>query len=67
MVKMFDYRNNLKRILNSTEGDEKSLKNSLNAIKLVLGMIGESRENGADGELDPKVIAQINTFFTGNN
>lgn len=62
---MFDYRNNLKRILNNTEGDEKSLKNSLNAIKLVLGMTGESSENGADGELDPKVIAQINTFLQG--
>lgn len=62
---MFDYRNNLKRILNNTEGDEKSLKNSLNAIKLVLGMTGESNENGADGELDPKVIAQINTFLQG--
>ena len=60
---MFDYRNNLKRILNSTEGDEKSLKNSLNAIKLVLGMTGESSERVTGGELDPKIIAQINTFF----
>lgn len=62
---MFDYRNNLKRILNSTEGDEKSLKNSLNAIKLVLGMTGESSESGSNGELDPEVIAQINTFLQG--
>ena len=62
---MFDYRNNLKRILNSTEGDEKSLKNSLNAIKLVLGMTGESSEIAAASELDPKVIAQINTFLQG--
>jgi hypothetical protein len=38
---MFDYRNNLKRILNNTAGDEKSLQNSLNAIKVVLGMTGE--------------------------
>ena len=48
---MFDYRNNLKRILNSTEGDEKSLKNSLNAIKLVLGMTGESSERVSQGRL----------------
>lgn len=62
---MFDYRNNLKRILNGTEGDEKSLKNSLNAIKLVLGMTGESSERVTGGELDPKIIAQINTFLQG--
>ena len=62
---MFDYRNNLKRILNSTEGDEKSLKNSLNAIKLVVGMTGESSERATGGELDPKIIAQINTFLQG--
>lgn len=62
---MFDYRNNLKRILNSTEGDEKSLKNSLNAIKLVLGMTEESSERVTGGELDPKIIAQINTFLQG--
>ena len=62
---MFDYRNNLKRILNSTEGDEKSLINSLNAIKLVLGMTGESSERVTGGELDPKIIAQINTFLQG--
>ena len=62
---MFDYRNNLKRILNSTEGDEKSLKNSLNAIKLVVGMTGKSSERATGGELDPKIIAQINTFLQG--
>ena len=62
---MFDYRNNIKRILNSTEGDEKSLKNSLNAIKLVLGMTEESSERVTGGELDPKIIAQINTFLQG--
>ena len=49
---MFDYRNNLKRILNSTEGDEKSLKNSLNSIKLVVGMTGESSERATCGELE---------------
>ena len=35
---MFDYRNNIKRILNQTTGDEKSLRNGLAAIKLILGM-----------------------------
>ena len=37
---MFDYRNNLKRILQNTTGDEKSLKNGLAAIKTVLQMTG---------------------------
>lgn len=37
---MFDYRNNLKRILQNTAGDEKSLKNGLAAIKTVLQMTG---------------------------
>lgn len=35
---MFDYRNNIKRILNQTTGDEQSLRNGLAAIKLILGM-----------------------------
>lgn len=39
---MFDYRNNLKRILNQTAGDEKSLSNGLAAIKLILGMADEA-------------------------
>ncbi len=38
---MFDYRNNLKRILNQTAGDDKSLKNGIAAIKLILGMTDE--------------------------
>lgn len=38
---MFDYRNNLKRILNNTEGDEKSLQNGLNAIKAIIKMTGD--------------------------
>ncbi|QNQ82071.1 DUF2325 domain-containing protein [Lactobacillus sp. PV012] len=35
---MYDYRNNLKRILNKTAGDDKSLQNSLSAIKAILAM-----------------------------
>lgn len=38
---MFDYRNNLKRILQKTAGDDKSLKNGLSAIKAVIAMTGE--------------------------
>ena len=62
---MFDYRNNLKRILNNTEGDDKSLQNSLNAIKLVLGMTGETETIQSSHKTDAKVFAQINTFLQG--
>lgn len=60
---MFDYRNNLKRILNNTAGDDKSLQNSLNAIKVVLGMTGEAESTSVNNKMDDKVIAQINTFL----
>lgn len=60
---MFDYRNNLKRILNNTAGDEKSLQNSLNAIKVVLGMTGEGESTPSSNKMDAKVVAQINTFL----
>lgn len=62
---MFDYRNNLKRILNNTAGDEKSLQNSLNAIKVVLGMTGEGESTPSSNKMDAKVVAQINTFLQG--
>ncbi|MBP2056912.1 hypothetical protein J2Z60_000074 [Lactobacillus colini] len=35
---MYDYRNNLKIILSKTSGDDKSLQNSLTAIKAIIGM-----------------------------
>ena len=35
---MNDYRNNIKVILNKTEADDKSLANSLNAIKAIIAM-----------------------------
>lgn len=35
---MYDYRNNLKIILNKTDADDKSLANSLNAIKAIIAM-----------------------------
>lgn len=62
---MFDYRNNLKIILNNTAGDEKSLQNSLNAIKVVLGMTGEGESTPSSNKMDAKVVAQINTFLQG--
>ncbi|WP_195185504.1 DUF2325 domain-containing protein [Lactobacillus gasseri] len=62
---MFDYRNNLKIILNNTAGDEKSFQNSLNAIKVVLGMTGEEESTPSSNKMDAKVVAQINTFLQG--
>lgn len=43
---MYDYRNNLKVILNKTQADDKSLSNSLNAIKAIIAMVegGEVEE-----------------------
>lgn len=38
---MFDYRNNLRKILDRTTGDDQSLRNGLTAIKLILGMTEE--------------------------
>ncbi|BAQ57018.1 sodium ATP synthase subunit [Lactobacillus acetotolerans] len=42
---MFDYRNNLKRILNKTTGDDKSLQNSLNAIRVIIAMAGGNKDS----------------------
>lgn len=42
---MFDYRTNLKRILQKTTGDDQSLKNSLAAIKLLLQMADGNAES----------------------
>lgn len=38
---MFDYRNNLRKIIDRTTGDDQSLRNGLTAIKLILGMTEE--------------------------
>ncbi|WP_297818903.1 DUF2325 domain-containing protein [uncultured Lactobacillus sp.] len=67
---MFDYRNNLKRILNQTAGDDKSLRNSLNAILLVLQMTGEDlsvkkQSVSKKAELDDKTLSQIQTLLSG--
>ena len=52
---MFDYRNNIKKILNNTSADDKSLQNSLNAIKAIINMTGDEIKN-APRELNPKSI-----------
>ncbi|MCT6807782.1 MAG: DUF2325 domain-containing protein, partial [Bombilactobacillus sp.] len=46
---MFDYRNNLKQILAKTSGDDQSLRNSLAAIKLIIGMT-ENEKDAAPSE-----------------
>ncbi|MDF7672936.1 DUF2325 domain-containing protein [Lactobacillus sp. ESL0701] len=61
---MFDYRNNLKRILNNTAGDDKSLRNSLAAIKMILGMAdGDNKAAPArEVQVDAK---QVELLLTG--
>lgn len=41
---MLDYRNHLKRILQETSGDEKSLRNGLAAIKTILAMTDDQEQ-----------------------
>lgn len=43
---MFDYRNNIKRILQQTSGDDQSLRNGLAAIKLIIGMTTQNKNSG---------------------
>ena len=59
---MFDYRNNIKKILNNTSADDKSLQNSLNAIKAIIN-IGDYLKVLANGVvmLQP-IIALAITF-----
>ncbi|MDF7668134.1 DUF2325 domain-containing protein [Lactobacillus sp. ESL0703] len=62
---MFDYRNNLKRILNNTAGDDKSLRNGLAAIKMILGMAGDDTaapEPMREPQVDTK---QVKLLLTG--
>ncbi|RVU71666.1 MULTISPECIES: DUF2325 domain-containing protein [Lactobacillus] len=40
---MFDYRNDLKRILQKTAGDDQSLQNSLTAIKAIIAMADDGK------------------------
>ena len=64
---MFDYRNNLKRILNQTGGDEKSLKNGLAAIKLILGMTDNADQKNSTGKVKNTIevdLQQLNLLLT---
>lgn len=64
---MFDYRNNLKRILNQTAGDEKSLKNGLAAIKLILGMTDNADQRSSTGKVKNTIdvdLQQLNLLLT---
>lgn len=65
---MFDYRNNLKTILKNTKNDEKSLKNSLNAIKSIIQMTDvnnlDKRKSIYEKEMDSnKVDNEINNLL----
>lgn len=51
---MYDYRNNIKIILNKTEADDRSLENSLNAIKAIINMA----EGGTAEKPNAKAITQ---------
>ncbi|WEV70360.1 DUF2325 domain-containing protein [Lactobacillus sp. ESL0785] len=64
---MFDYRNNLKRILNNTAGDEKSLRNGLAAIKMILGMANESEPAAAISRTNEVKVndKQVKLLLTG--
>lgn len=48
---MYDYRNNIKIILNKTEADDKSLENSLSAIKAILNMAEDNTAKKSETEL----------------
>ena len=64
---MFDYRNNLIRILNQTAGDEKSLKNGLAAIKLILGMTNRDEKTNPtvkDKDTVEVDLQQLNLLLT---
>lgn len=57
---MLDYRNNLKRILQNTAGDDQSLENSLNAIKAIIGMADSGSENKSRKVVKSKSIPEKN-------
>lgn len=62
---MFDYRNNLKRILQQTTADDRSLQNSLAAIKLVLGMAddGDKPAQKSTSVASAKTLPAVSTNF----
>lgn len=67
---MLDYRDHLKKILQKTDGDEKSLANSLTAIKVIINMAeGEQTvaapKKAPKEKTDPAAKKQIRQLLTG--
>lgn len=56
---MYDYRNNIKIILNKTEADDKSLENSLSAIKAILNMAEDNTAEKSETKLNLRIKLQI--------
>ncbi|QQP29270.1 DUF2325 domain-containing protein [Lactobacillus ultunensis] len=65
---MYDYRNNIKIILNKTDSDDRSLANSLNAIKAIIAMAeGESTESKSKKIVSkPKKMANTQSIAQRN-
>lgn len=62
---MFDYRNNLKRILQNTSADDRSLQNGLAAIKLVIGMADQDQHPAKQTTSQPAVSQNLINLLTG--
>lgn len=70
---MYDYRNNLKSILNKTQADDKSLQNSINAIKAILAMAEGGQVQQAQpvklqeksSDTGQEKVKLFNTLFNG--
>lgn len=56
---MFDYRNNLKKILNQVAGDDQSLRNGLAAIKAILNITDDVPNSKFDSLTQNKKQAKI--------
>lgn len=60
---MFDYRNNIKRILLKTDSDDKSLENSLNAIKTIIAMADDGKSKSS---IKPKKAVKTSSIAQNN-
>lgn len=65
---MYDYRSNIKVILNKTDADDKSLANSLNAIKAIISMAegGEVEQKPKNIPSKPKKIVNTQSIAQRN-
>lgn len=63
---MYDYRNNIKVILNKTEADDKSLANSLNAIKAIIAMADGGSADKPKAKTAPKKQANTQSMAQRN-